>query len=364
MADVSEYFSRDYAQARTRFLQAAGAAGLTLSSYPLDIPGRHGEPLAVDVARQGRLDARSLLMLTCGTHGIEGLSGSGVQTSLLHDADWMRRVENGAVAILYVHALNPYGFSHIRRVTQENVDLNRNFQDFSQALPANPGYGELHPLLLPEHWPPTWGNKGALLGLIARRGLRPLQTAVSGGQYERPDGLFFGGTAPTWSHLTLRQLLRDQAGVARRLGWIDLHTGLGHTGACERGFMGDRAMVQEFSRANAWWGKPTPLVHAGSRASQSSKLTGLMWNAVVQECQTTEVTGMYMEFGTRPVLDVLNALRGDHWLHLHPEAPADLARQVKQAMLDAFFVDTPKWKQGMVDAVRSAMFQALVGLRS
>ena len=27
------------------------------------------------------------------------------------------------VAVLYVHALNPYGFSHIRRATHENADL-------------------------------------------------------------------------------------------------------------------------------------------------------------------------------------------------------------------------------------------------
>ena len=42
------------------------------------------------------------------------------------------------VAVLYVHALNPYGFSWWRRTTHENVDLNRNFHDFSKPLPRNP----------------------------------------------------------------------------------------------------------------------------------------------------------------------------------------------------------------------------------
>jgi hypothetical protein len=65
-----------------------------------------------------------------------------------------RRATQG-VAVLYVHALNPYGFSHIRRATHENVDLNRNFHDFSKPLPVNEAYRELHPLLLPDQWPPV-----------------------------------------------------------------------------------------------------------------------------------------------------------------------------------------------------------------
>lgn len=363
MLAQGDSFSADYAEARAKFLRAARAAGLALSSYPLDLPGRDGEELAIDIARQGPADADWLLMLSCGTHGIEGLSGSGAQTALLGDADWMRRVDAGAVGVLYVHALNPYGFSHIRRVTQENVDLNRNFQDFSRPLPSNPAYSRLHPLLLPPTWPPSWRNRGAIAWLIATQGLRPLQTAVSGGQYERADGMFFGGTEPTWSHRMLRRLLREHVGGVRRLAWIDLHTGLGRTGHSERGFMGGRDAVQQFARANAWWGQPKPVVHIGSSASQSGLLTGLLWNAAIQECGQAEFTGLYLEFGTRPVLAVLDALRGDHWLHLHPQAPPALARRIKRALRDAFYIDTPAWRSALVEAVRRTAQQALDGLQ-
>ncbi len=61
---------------------------------------------------------------------------------------------------------------------------------------------------------------------------------------------------------------------------------------------------------------------------------------------------------------VMHALRGDHWLHLHPEAPAALAHRIKQAMLEAFFIDTPQWQQAVVAEVRSAVLQALAGLQS
>ena len=61
-------------------------------------------------------------------------------------------------AALYVHAINPFGFSHLRRVTQENVDLNRNCIDFDVPLPVNAGYAEIHDLLLPATWPPALGR--------------------------------------------------------------------------------------------------------------------------------------------------------------------------------------------------------------
>jgi hypothetical protein len=44
-----------------------------------------------------------------------------------------------------------------------------------------------------------------------------------------------------------------------------------------------------------------------------------MWYAVPDECPQAEYTGMAMEYGTLPILDMIAALRADHWLHKHPE---------------------------------------------
>lgn len=362
MSTPTESFSDSYAQARAKFLQAAGAAGLALTCYPLDLPGVDGEALAIDAAWQGPRDAQRVLLVSSGVHGVEGYCGSGAQTALLRDAAWMAAVKQAGVAVLYLHALNPHGFSHTRRVTQENVDLNRNFQDFSRPLPANPAYCKLHPRLLPPTWPPTWGNRLAILGLILTQGLRRLQTAISGGQYERPDGLFFGGTEPTWSHRTLRRLLREHLGQARRLAWMDLHTGLGKSGDCERLFMGTREQAEGYARANRWWGQRTALMHLGSASSVSADLTGLLWVSALQECPQAEFTGIYMEFGTQSLLDVMYALRGDHWLYQHAEAPAALKAQIKQRLRKAFYVETPQWQQAVVTEVRQAALQALDGL--
>ena len=90
MLDETEVFSLSYAQARAKFLQAAQAAGLHVTSYPLALPGRDGEALAVDAAWQGPRNAAKLLLLTSGVHGVEGYGGSGAQTALLQDCAWMQ----------------------------------------------------------------------------------------------------------------------------------------------------------------------------------------------------------------------------------------------------------------------------------
>ncbi|MFX6991338.1 DUF2817 domain-containing protein, partial [Acinetobacter baumannii] len=87
-----------------------------------------------------------------------------------HDAEWRAKARDAGVAVLYIHALNPYGFSHIRRATHENVDLNRNFHSFTGPVPDNAAYREVAPLLLPDVWPPNAANVQAVQAFIAARG--------------------------------------------------------------------------------------------------------------------------------------------------------------------------------------------------
>lgn len=363
MLAVPQAFASRYAEARRLFLEGAAQAGLPIEAHPHPLPGRDGEPLAMDVALDGPPDAQALLIVSSGCHGLEGFCGSGVQVFALHDAEWRERAHAAGVAVLYVHALNPYGFSHLRRVTHENVDLNRNFHDFSQPLPVNEAYRELAPLLLPEVWPPDAANQAAIADFMARRGEAAFQAAVARGQHEFPQGLFFGGQAPTWSNLTLRAVLRQHGRQARRLGWIDLHTGLGPSGLGERIFAG-RHEPAAVARARAWWdgGGATPVTSIYDGSSTSPLLTGLMWESAYQECPQAEVTGIALEYGTQPVLQVLHALRAEHWLNGHPEAPPALAEAIRQQVLAAFYTDTDAWKGQIISQARQALFQAVDGL--
>ena len=356
---ASAFFAQSYAEARSKFLAAAAAAGLDPVAHPHPLLGRDGELLAMDVARHGAADAEALLIVSSACHGVEGYCGSGVQNALLADSAFHAAADRAGVAVLYVHALNPYGFSWLRRTTHENVDLNRNFQDFAKPLPRNAAYDRIAHLIVPAEWPPTPEVKAGLAAFIAEHGAKALQTAVSSGQYEHPQGLFYGGRNPTWSHQTLRHVLQDHGRRCRRLGWLDLHTGLGPSGHGERIWAGpdDSAAI---ARARGWWGEAVTSIYDGS--SESALLTGLMWFAAGQECSQAEYTGIAMEYGTLPFDQVMEALRADQWLENHPDVAPALRAQIKRQIRDAFYTDTDAWKTRIVEQGVEAAHQAVAGL--
>ncbi|QPF75472.1 DUF2817 domain-containing protein [Roseateles sp. DAIF2] len=358
---ASDFFAQSYAEARQKFLAAVEAAGLDAEPHWHPLLGRDGERLALDIVVEGDPRAERLLILSSACHGVEGFCGSGVQTALLRDAGWHAALREAGVAVLYLHALNPHGFSWWRRVTQEGVDLNRNFLDFThhQPLPANPGYDEIAGALVPQQWPPSAANEAQLAAYAARHGERALQTAITGGQYAHELGLFYGGHAPTWSNVTLRHVLEEHGRHARQIAWIDLHTGLGPTGHGERIFA-CRDDAAALARARAWWGAEVTSIYDGS--SSSALLQGLMWNAIFDACPQAEYTGIALEYGTLPLPQMIEALRADHWLEAHPEAPPAQAAQIKRQIRDAFYVDTDDWKRQIVEQAFTAARQALAGL--
>lgn len=347
-------FSSSYAQARQRFLQAAAQRGLAVESHPLHLSGIDGETLAVDVVLDGDPAAPRLLMTTSAVHGVEGHAGSAIQTALLQCEP-----AAGTVAVLHVHAVNPHGFSFGRRVTHENVDLNRNFIDFSAPLPANPGYEQIHGLLLPPAWPPSAEVEAALQRFCDQAGPRGWQAAVSQGQYTQADGMYFGGTQPTFSHRVFRDVLRRHVARRQHLSWIDLHTGLGPRGVGERIFasLDEGAALQ---RARQWWGEGVTSVNAGT--SHSIPLHGPIQFALDDSCPGLTHTNLCLEFGTVPLPEMFEALRGDHWLHRHPAADAALAQGIRARLRAAFDPDGDDWRRAVWQQARQVFRQARDGL--
>jgi len=354
-------FAQGYAEARGKFLAAAEAAGLDVHSHTHPMLGREGEALALDVVRDGPADAAAVLILSSACHGVEGYCGSGAQIALLQDAGLRQAARDNSVALLYLHGLNPYGFSWWRRTTHENVDLNRNFHDFSQPLPGNPDYDDLAHLIVPPHWPPSAEVQQGVQRFIDERGAKAWQAALSTGQHQHPEGLFYSGRNPTWSQVTLRHVLADEARRCRRLGWIDFHTGLGPSGHGERIYAG-RDDAATLARVKAWWGDEVTSIYDGS--STSARIRGMMWMAAYEECPQAEFTGIALEYGTLPMADVLDALRADQWLENHPNHPEAEAQAVtiKRRMRDAFYTDTPEWKQRIVEQAFGAVRQGVAGL--
>jgi hypothetical protein len=189
--DLRQAFSASYREARDKFLSAARAAGATIDSrvHP-GATGAEGEALAVDTALLGAANAPALVCVLSGTHGAEGFCGSGIQVAMLNDPSVQAALDRCGAALLLYHAVNPYGFSHLHRTNEDNVDLNRNFRDFSTLPPPNAAYAEVHGFMVPATWPPAPDNEAKLAAYVAAHGPAALQAAVSGGQCDYPEGLY------------------------------------------------------------------------------------------------------------------------------------------------------------------------------
>ena len=359
MDQSTGHFAASYAEARAGFLAAAKRHGLQVETALNPLEGAQGEDLATDTVLLGAADAESLLVVTSGTHGVEGFCGSGCQRALLDDDDMAKRLEAAGVAVLLVHAVNPYGFSHLRRVNEDNVDMNRNFREFADTTELNPAYAQVHDLLLPAEWPPTEANRAAIFAAIGKMGMPAFQSAVSAGQRSHKEGLFYCGNAATWSNKTIRSLLKKHGAGRNRIGWIDIHTGLGPHGHGEKIFAGANDAA-ELARAKAWWGADVMSYYEGKSAS--AEVQGSMVMSIYAECPQAEVTGMGLEFGTVPFEDVLSALRGDHWLAIHPDAAPARADAIRSAIRDAFYIDAGEWKAMVLGQSRTAVLQSVLGL--
>jgi hypothetical protein len=358
---IIDLFSASYAEARTSFLAAAANRGLSVDSWILPLEGAEGETLATDVVLDGPANASRMLVVISGVHGVEGFCGSAIQTGMLRLAASDRPALRGDTAVLYVHAVNPYGFSHLRRVTQENVDLNRNFVDFGKALPVNAGYAEIHDLLLPPQWPPTPEVEAGLHAYRERHGARGLQKAIGLGQYVHADGMFFGGLAPTWSNLSFRRILQRYTSRVRQLASIDIHTGLGRYGVGERIFASFDESQAVLARAERWWG---PLTSVTTGSSTSIPLTGPIQTALTEECAHAQHVGICLEYGTYANERVMAALRAEHWLHRHGSTVDDAqAAAIRHELRNAFYPDADDWKRLVWQQGQEACRQAIEGLQ-
>jgi hypothetical protein len=262
----ADSFSADYPSARAKFRQAVGDAGGSLETFAHPERGPDGDDLSTDVALIGPAGAERFLVMISGTHGGEGFCGSGAQI------DWLRRGEASrlpsGLAVLMIHAINPYGFAWLRRVTEDNVDLNRNWIDFSAPLPANAGYDALAGAIVPKTWTDAAQRESAdaLADFAREQGPMGLQQALSGGQYKHPTGIFFGGAGPTWSRRTQTAIFETWLGGAGRVGIIDYHTGLGPWGYGEQ-IITDAPPSTGYERARAWYGAAITCPAAGTSTS-------------------------------------------------------------------------------------------------
>lgn len=356
---VSDFFSSDYWAARSRFLAQAERVSAQFLCYP--IYQSNGEAVFIDVAIVGEEGAPSLVV-SSGVHGVEGFLGSAVQLALLN------RIENEGVPnglrYVFIHAVNPFGFSRLRRTNEDNIDINRNFLLDKNAFQGAPEmYGQLGDFLNPKS-PPSMFEPFRLKALyqIWRYGYLSIKQAIAGGQYEFSRGLFFGGSAPSQSYRVVETHCSEWIGKSMMCVHLDLHTGLGA--------FSDYRLLMSHSPGNSgfeWFvkyfdeEKVEPLTE---KASTAYKISGMFGDWMQARFKDRCYRFVGAEFGTYDSVKVLRVLRAENRAHFYAEPKDRCYQRAKDDLLECFAPKDLSWRETTVEQSLKLIDQAEVALSS
>jgi len=351
----------DYFEARRRFIDAAHVLNAWTQAYPIAATGPRGEPLTLDIAYLGPGQPRRLLIVSSGTHGVEGFAGSAIQLGFLRRYGAATRKEG--VGLLMVHAVNPYGYVYGRRTNEHNVDLNRNALERFPG-PANPAYARLNAWLNPRT-PPRRTDLFLTRGMwhVLRMGPARVKQAIAGGQYEFPKGLFYGGGALADSTKRFAEIVGDATfGTVEQVIHLDLHTGLGKHGTYK--VLVDFAETSDaFRQLGKWFGRQSVQGNNPKR-SIAYRITGSLGDVVTRAFPKAQVYPTVLEFGAYSLTRMIAALRAENCAHFYTPADSAANQRAKAQLREIFFPRAGAWRTNAVAQGLRTIRQAIAALRA
>lgn len=361
------YFCDTYDKCRDQFLRAGSALveklsaedkkGIETGSWK--VPSKTDNNLITDwIYLPAKTTTKNLILVTSGTHGVEGFMGSAVQKYLFEEV--LPKFNRDTTGVILVHAINPYGFKNLRRVSENNVDLNRNF-DVTRDLFKyhNAGYAKLDYLLNPPYSVSYtyWSGAGFLARvakLLATEKLSTLRNATLNGQYEYPKGIYFGGKDFEPQKDLVEKLMDDKARPYRAVMHLDLHTGYG-----TKGFM--HLFPSEIKDAAVK--KAVHQIFAGYPIDEASgdgdfyeaygDFSAYTMNRMLQ--LKKKVVPMVLEYGTnnnqgtRGGVESLRMSIVENQLHHYGTTSLSKARQIKRDFLELYLPKSKAWRLKTMD---------------
>ena len=233
--EYSESFFTSYDEVRASLLsriESLKNSGLTVEHTTHAIDEEDG--LYIDnVLIPATDNQKDLIVLTTGVHGIEGYIGSVMLDVFFEEI--YPELDKTSTGILIVANVNPYGMKYMRRYNENNVDLNRNFiEDWNSFdLSSNKEYPKVDTFLQPEGkiGNAFWHEAGFYLSLAKTaltEGADTISDALLTGQYEYPDGVYYGGNGDEASTVYLKSVFADcLESEYENIVHIDIHSGYG-----------------------------------------------------------------------------------------------------------------------------------------
>lgn len=230
---MSHYFSKSYEESREKFLALLDTVK---QYYPSARTMTHtiGDGTIDVIIGEPPGSREAMLLMTIGEHGIEGYAGAAVTHQFVEEQ--LKHVRHESTGVCFIHAVNPWGMKHFRRVNEHNVDLNRNYVIDRESLPRNVNkeYEVMRHMFVPDGVIDDYHEAREHIYSFLGSGIKldgfDAMTAAKGmGQYQFPKGVYYGGEADEPSAIFMKEVQYDLLDRYDRIVHMDWHTALGPT---------------------------------------------------------------------------------------------------------------------------------------
>jgi hypothetical protein len=373
MNDDLDYFKSNYSEARRSFRHSLDdiskrwpAARLT--SQPIGHPD--AQDLTIDWIHAPANDSKQrLLIISMGEHGVEGFIGSAVLT--IFTKEYLPLLNPDDTGIILIHAINPWGMQHLRRVNAQNIDLNRNFlwdpnffttkgQDFNAEYTRIFTY--LNPGRKLQGGPAFFFSKFAFfiqtLWNLLIFGQRTTYTAVLLGQYRFPRGIYYGGDAWASETRLMMDLYRQRIAEYEQIVHLDMHSGYGPR--YQMSIV--NSYLEPQSSAEMQENFAYPLVVKSNPAefySMQGDMIDFLYTLVQNEFPHKRYYGTSFEFGTfgdtiPARLHSLQTMILENQCYHYGSSNAGIRRRIQQDFLELYYPSAPEWRNKALADARQA----------
>ena len=362
----SDAFLNSYDDVRTHLQELMDGLGAESHPHAVD----EGDGLYIDTYYlPSAAEQTNLIVLTTGVHGIEGYIGSVMLDVFFGEVYPGLNPDN--TGVLVVANVNPYGMKYMRRYNENNVDLNRNFiLDWeSFDLATNKDYPKVDTFLGPtgKIGNALWHEVGFYLSLgktAIAEGADTVSNALLGGQYEYPQGVYYGGTGDEASTMYLKDVFaRCLDSAYENVVHIDVHSGYGP----RYNMVIFNSVFETMSEAESReaFGYDHIIAHdSESFYATTGDTTDYFYRLAEQMDTDKELFSTCFEFGTigDAFFDTILSLKytvDENRNHWYPTDNATSAEIVRQNYLELFYPTETEWREKAVEDFTAAALGVL-----
>lgn len=363
----ASYFPKDFSDSKKKWKQFTSQVSAERDIQELKLPSQSESEMFIDTFfAPAQKKPTHLFIMSSGVHGVEAFAGSAIQMLFLDKI--FPSLDRKHLSVLLIHNINPWGFKNLRRVSENNVDLNRNF-DINDRLfkTPNPGYRKIKDLINPQK-PVDLSGLGYYLPFIdmiqkiIEVSIKPLRQSILQGQYAYPKALYFGGRRFEPQNMILGKLLKKQMSPYKNIFMVDLHTGYGEKGKLH--LFGSNKLNKEQKRKlqKLFLGKAIDTGDDKDFYATHGDFTDF---AHKLKPKGSELQAITFEFGTMDSQTHLGALRSIRTMilenqghHYGYKTPND-KKKVQELMQKMYYPQSSQWRKKVLNQAQSQLEQSI-----